>query len=206
MKIDVCDAQGKVIRQTDLPEAIFGAEVKEPLLQEVVRYQLAKRRQGTAHTKNRSAVRGGGVKPWRQKGTGRARAGSRRSPLWRGGGTVFGPMPRSYAYTMPKKKRRLALCAALSLKVRDNAFRVIDRFDIAQPKTRAVVHMVRCFTDQRKVLLLVPEPHASLHLSARNIPDVKVLPVAGLNVYDLLHYTTIICAEEAIARIVGRLA
>ena len=99
MKIDVYDAQGQVIRQADLPEAVFGAEVKEPLLHEVVRYQLAKRRQGTAHTKNRSAVRGGGKKPWRQKGTGRARAGSRRSPLWRGGGTVFGPMPRSYAFS-----------------------------------------------------------------------------------------------------------
>ncbi len=205
MMIDVCDAQGQVIRQTDLPEAVFGAEVKEHLLHEVVRYQLAKRRQGTAHTKTRSAVRGGGTKPWRQKGTGRARAGSRRSPLWRGGGTVFGPMPRSYAYTMPKKKRRVALCSVLSLKVRENAFRIIERFDIQQPKTREVVQMVKYFTDQRKVLLLVSEPHESLHLSARNIPDVKVLPVAGLNVYDLLHYTTVICAEEAIERIVGRL-
>jgi len=172
MKIDVYDAQGQVIRQTDLPDAVFGAEVKEHLLHEVVRYQLAKRRQGTAHTKSRSAVRGGGSKPWRQKGTGRARAGSRRSPLWRGGGTVFGPMPR---------------------------------FDIQQPKTREVVQMVKYFTDQRKVLLLVSEPHESLHLSARNIPDVKVLPLAGLNVYDLLHYTTVICAEEAIEKIVGRL-
>jgi large subunit ribosomal protein L4 len=206
MKIDVCDVQGQVIRQTDLPETVFAAEVKEPLLQEVVRYQLAKRRQGTAHTKNRSAVRGGGTKPWRQKGTGRARAGSRRSPLWRGGGTVFGPMPRSYAYSMPKKKRRIALCSALSLKVRENSFRVIERFDILQPKTRVVVQMVKCFTEHHKVLLLVAEPNESLHLSARNIPDVKVLPVAGLNVYDLLHYTTVICAEEAIEKIVGRLA
>jgi large subunit ribosomal protein L4 len=205
MMIDVYDAQGQVIRQTELPEAIFGAEVKEHLLHEVVRYQLAKRRQGTAHTKNRSAVRGGGTKPWRQKGTGRARAGSRRSPLWRGGGTVFGPMPRSYAYTMPKKKRRIALCSVLSLKVREDAFRVIERFDIQQPKTREVVHMIKYFTDKRKVLLLVPDPHEMLHLSARNIPDVKVLPVVGLNVYDLLHYTTVICAEEAIEKIIGRL-
>jgi large subunit ribosomal protein L4 len=205
MMIDVYDAQGQVIRQTELPEAIFGAEVKEHLLHEVVRYQLAKRRQGTAHTKNRSAVRGGGTKPWRQKGTGRARAGSRRSPLWRGGGTVFGPMPRSYAYTMPKKKRRIALCSVLSLKVREDAFRVIERFDIQQPKTREVVHMIKYFTDKRKVLLLVPDPHEMLHLSARNIPDVKVLPVIGLNVYDLLHYTTVICAEEAIEKIIGRL-
>ena len=205
MQIDVYDSQGQVIRQTDLPDAVFGTEVKEHLLHEVVRYQLAKRRQGTAHTKNRSAVRGGGSKPWRQKGTGRARAGSRRSPLWRGGGTVFGPMPRSYAYTMPKKKRRIALCSVLSLKVREDAFRVIERFDIQQPKTREVVQMVKHFTDQRKVLLLVSEPHESLHLSTRNIPDVKVLPVAGLNVYDLLHYTTVICAEEAIEKIVGRL-
>jgi large subunit ribosomal protein L4 len=205
MNVDVYDAQGQVIRQATLPDAIFGVEVKEHLLYEVVRYQLARRRQGTAHTKNRSDVRGGGRKPWRQKGTGRARAGSRRSPLWRGGGTVFGPLPRSYAYTMPKKQRRAALCSALSLKVRENAFRVIERFDIAQPKTRQVVQLVQYFTDQPKVLLLVGEPHQFLHLSARNIPHVKVLPIAGLNVYDLLHHTTVICAEEAIEKIAGRL-
>jgi large subunit ribosomal protein L4 len=205
MNVDVYDAQGQVIRQATLPDAIFGVEVKEHLLYEVVRYQLARRRQGTAHTKNRSDVRGGGRKPWRQKGTGRARAGSRRSPLWRGGGTVFGPLPRSYAYTMPKKQRRAALCSALSLKVRENAFRIIERFDIAQPKTRQVVQLVQYFTDQPKVLLLVGEPHQFLHLSARNIPNVKVLPIAGLNVYDLLHHTTVICAEEAIEKIAGRL-
>src|SRR5919197_3488451 len=155
MKLDVYDAQGQVIRQTDLPDAVFGAEVKEHLLHEVVRYQLAKRRQGTAHTKTRSAVRGGGTKPWRQKGTGRARAGSRRSPLWRGGGTIFGPMPRSYAYAMPKKKRRIALCSVLSLKVSEDAFRVIEPLDMQNPKTREVVQMIKYFTDQRKVLLLV---------------------------------------------------
>jgi large subunit ribosomal protein L4 len=106
---------------------------------------------------------------------------------------------------MPKKKRQIALCSVLSLKVREDAFRIIERFDIQQPKTREVVQMLKHFTEQRKVLLLVSEPHASLYLSARNIPDVKVLPVAGLNVYDLLHYTTVICAEDAIERIIGRL-
>ena len=206
MNIDVYDAQGQVLRQVELPDGVFGVEVRDHLLYEVVRYQLARRRQGTAHTKNRSAVRGGGRKPWRQKGTGRARAGSRRSPLWRGGGTVFGPMPRSYTYSMPKKKRRAALCVALSLKLRENAFRVIDRFDVTQPKTRQIVKMIRIFTDKPKVLLLVGEPNETLHLSARNIQQVKVLPVAGLNVYDLLHYTTVICAEEALDKISGRLA
>ncbi len=205
MNIDVYDSQGQVVRQAELPDGVFGVEVRDHLLYEVVHYQLARRRQGTAHTKNRSAVRGGGRKPWRQKGTGRARAGSRRSPLWRGGGTVFGPMPRSYAYSMPKKKRRAALCAALSLKLRENAFRVIDRFDVAHPKTRQIVQMIKTFTDESKVLLLVGEPSETLHLSARNIQQVKVLPVAGLNVYDLLHYTTVICAEEALDRIAGRL-
>jgi large subunit ribosomal protein L4 len=205
MQVDVYNAQGEVIRQVELPEAIFGVEVREHLLHEVVRYQLARRRQGTAHTKNRAAVRGGGQKPWRQKGTGRARAGSRRSPLWRGGGTVFGPMPRTYAYSMPKKKRRIALCSALSLKIRDQAFRVIDDFGITQPKTRQVVQLVKRFTEQPKVLLVVGEPYEPLHLSTRNIPTVKVLPVIGLNVYDLLHYTIVICAEEAIAKIAGRL-
>lgn len=206
MLADVYNAQGDVLRQVELPEAVFGVEVKEYLLHEVVRYQLARRRQGTAHTKSRAAVRGGGQKPWRQKGTGRARAGSRRSPLWRGGGTVFGPMPRSYAYSMPKKKRRAALCCALSLKVRDQAFRVIDQFEIAQPKTKQVVQLIQRFTMEPKTLLVVGEPHEFLLLSARNIPSVKVLPVIGLNVYDVLHYTTVICAEDAIGKIVGRLA
>jgi large subunit ribosomal protein L4 len=206
MNIDVYDSQGQVLRQAELPDGVFGVEVRDHLLYEVVRYQLARRRQGTAHAKNRSAVRGGGRKPWRQKGTGRARAGSLRSPLWRGGGAIFGPMPRSYAFSMPKKKRRAALCGALSLKLRENAFRVIERFDVVQPKTRQIVQMIRIFTDEPKVLLLVGEPNETLHLSARNIQQVKVLPVAGLNVYDLLHYTTVICAEEALDEIAGRLA
>ena len=205
MNIDVCDSQGQVLRQAELPENVFGVDVRDHLLHEAVQYQLARRRQGTAHTKNRSAVRGGGRKPWRQKGTGRARAGSRRSPLWRGGGAVFGPMPRSYAYSMPKKKRRAALCGALSMKVQDKAFRVIERFDISEPRTREVVRLIRNFTDEPKVLLLVGEMDQVLHLSARNVQQVKVLPVVGLNVYDLLHYSTVICAEEALGKIAGRL-
>lgn len=205
MNVDVYDAQGQAIRQIDLPEAVFGVEVKEHLLHEVVCYQLARRRQGTAHTKNRAAVRGGGRKPWRQKGTGRARAGTRSSPLWRGGGIVFGPMPRSYAYSMPKKKRRAALCSALSLKVHEEAFRVIDHFDMTQPKTRQVVQLIKHFTEQPKVLLLVGEQEEPLSLSARNIPDVKVLPVIGLNVYDVLYHTTVICAADAIEKLAGRL-
>lgn len=205
MNIDVYNAQGQILRQLELPDAVFAVEVKQALLHEVVKYQLAKRRQGTAHTKNRSAVRGGGVKPWRQKGTGRARAGSRRSPVWRGGGVAFGPMPRAYAYNMPKAKRRLALCSALSLKMRENDFRVIHDFEIQQPRTRQLLQVIQRFSAQRKILLLTAEVEHVLHLSARNIPDVKVLPVVGLNVYDILHYTTIICAENAVEKIVGRL-
>ena len=205
MNVDVVDAQGEVVRQVDLPEDVFGVEVKEYLLHEVVRYQLVQRRQGTAHTKTRSLVRGGGRKPWRQKGTGRARAGSRSSPVWRGGGIVFGPMPRSYAFSMPKKKRRAALCSALSLKVRDDVFRVIDQFGVTEPKTKQVVDLIKRLTPERKVLLVVGEPDEALMLSARNIPRVKVLPVVGLNVYDMLDHTTVICAEEAIEKIVGRL-
>lgn len=205
MNVDVYDTQGQVVRQLELPETIFGAEVKDHVMHEVVRYQLARRRQGTAHTKTRSLVRGGGRKPWRQKGTGRARAGSRSSPIWRGGGTVFGPMPRSYAFRMPKQKRRVALCSALSAKVRDDAFRVIDDFDITQPKTREMVTLIKRFTEESKVLLVVGEANEALTLSARNIPKVKVLPVIGLNVYDMLDHTTVICAEEAIEKIVRRL-
>lgn len=205
MQVDVYNTQGEVVRQTELPDAVFGVDVKESLLHEVVRYQLARRRQGTAHAKSRAAVRGGGRKPWRQKGTGRARAGSIRSPLWRGGGVVFGPMPRSYAFRIPKKGRRVALCSALSLKVRDEVFRVVDQLDLPQAKTRQVVELLRRFAAPPKVLLLVGEPHEFLSLSARNIPQVKVLPVAGLNVYDLLHFTMVICAEDAIEKITGRL-
>lgn len=205
MQVDVYNTQGDVIRQTELPDAVFGVEVRENLLHEVVRYQLARRRQGTAHSKNRSAVRGGGRKPWRQKGTGRARAGSIRSPLWRGGGVVFGPMPRSYAFRMPKKERRAALCAALSLKVQEAAFRIVDQLDLPRPKTRQVVELLQRFTAPSKVLMLVGEPREFLTLSARNIPNVKVLPVAGLNVYDLLHYTLVICDEDAVEKIAGRL-
>ena len=205
MNIDVCDSQGQIVRQAELPESVFGVEVRDHLLYEAVQYQLARRRQGTAHTKSRSAVRGGGRKPWRQKGTGRARAGSRSSPLWRGGGAVFGPMPRSYAYSMPKKKRRAALCGALSMKLQDNAFRVVEQFDVVEPKTREVAQLIKNFTEEPKVLLLVGESNQALHLSARNIQQVKVLPVVGLNVYDLLHYTTVICAEEALGKIAGRL-
>jgi large subunit ribosomal protein L4 len=205
MQVAVYNTQGEVVRQAELPEAVFGVDVKESLLHEVVRYQLARRRQGTAHTKNRAAVRGGGRKPWRQKGTGRARAGTIRSPLWRGGGAVFGPMPRSYAFDMPKKERRAALCSALSLKVRDEVFRVVDQLELPQPKTRQVVELLQRFEAPPKVLMLVAEPQAFLALSARNIPQVKVLPVAGLNVYDLLHFTMVMCAEDAIEKISGRL-
>lgn len=205
MQVDVYNTQGEVVRQAELPDAVFGVDVKESLLHEVVRYQLARRRQGTAHAKNRSAVRGGGRKPWRQKGTGRARAGSIRSPLWRGGGAVFGPMPRSYAFSMPKKERRAALCSALSLKVRDEVFRVVDQLELPQPKTRQVVELLQRFEAPPKVLMLVGEPQEFLSLSARNVPQVKVLPVAGLNVYDLLNYTMVICAEDAIEKISGRL-
>ena len=205
MQVDVYNTQGDVIRQTELPDAVFGVEVKENLLHEVVRYQLARRRQGTAHAKNRSAVRGGGRKPWRQKGTGRARAGSIRSPLWRGGGAVFGPMPRSYAFRMPKKERRAALCSALSLKVQEAAFRVVDQLDLPRPKTRQVAELLQRFAAPPKVLMLVGEPREFLTLSARNIPNVKVLLIAGLNVYDLLHYTMVICDEDALEKIAGRL-
>lgn len=205
MNIDVRDSQGQIVHQAELPESVFGVEVRDHLLYEAVQYQLARRRQGSAHTKNRSAVRGGGRKPWRQKGTGRARAGTRSSPLWRGGGAVFGPMPRSYAFSMPKKKRRAALCGALSMKLQDDAFRVIERFEVVEPKTREVVRLIKNFTDESKVLLVVGESDQALHLSARNIQQVKVLPVVGLNVYDLMYYHTVICAEEALEKIAGRL-
>src|SRR5690606_24815575 len=139
----------------------------------------------TASTKTRGEVSGGGRKPWRQKGTGRARQGSTRSPLWRGGGIALGPKPRDYAYKIPKKMRRAALCSALSMKVQEGSFKVIDRLEVAAPKTKLMVGLLRSLGLERRTLILLAEQNANVQLAARNLPDVKVLPIEGLNTYDL---------------------
>ncbi len=203
--VDVFNLNREVTGQLELSEAIFGVPVKTHVLHEVVVYQLAKRRAGTAKTKGRSEVRGGGKKPWKQKGTGRARAGTSRSPIWRGGGTIHGPQPRDYEMHVPKKVRRLALKMALSQKVLDDEFKVLDQFKLDRIKTKDFVELMQRF-ELGKTLIVLPEPDEIIEKSARNIPNVKILRSEGLNVYDLLDYHVVILSRECVGRIEEALA
>ena len=203
--VDVFNLDSEVTGQLELSDAIFGVPVKSHVLHEVVSYQLAKRRAGTAKTKGRSEVRGGGKKPWRQKGTGRARAGTSRSPIWRGGGTIHGPQPRDYEMRIPKKVRRLALKMALSQKVLDDGFKVIDQLKLDRIRTKDFVELLDRF-ELGKTLVVLPEPDEIIEKSARNIPSVKILRSEGLNVYDLLNYHSVILSRECVGRIEEALA
>ncbi len=200
-QLNVLDMNNKVVGKVSLKEDIFNSEVKEHLLHKSVIAHLANLRRGTHSTKIKSEVRGGGAKPWRQKGTGRARAGSIRSPLWRGGGITFGPKPRDYDHDVPKKMRRSALISALSLKVKNGDIFVVDKIDIDKPKTKDVVSILKNFKIDRSVLFLIDEKNKNLELSARNIPDARVQRVDSINVYDLLYYDKIICTKGAIDKI-----
>lgn len=200
-QLNVLDMNNKVVGKVSLKEDIFNSEIKEHLLHKSVIAHLANLRRGTHSTKIKSEVRGGGAKPWRQKGTGRARAGSIRSPLWRGGGITFGPKPRDYDHDVPKKMRRSALISALSLKVKNGDIFVVDKIDIDKPKTKDVVSILKNFKIDRSVLFLIDEKNMNLELSARNIPDARVQRVDSINVYDLLYYDKIICTKGAIDKI-----
>jgi large subunit ribosomal protein L4 len=191
--------------QPQLNEAIFGAKTRPHLLHQTVVMQLANRRAGSAATKTKGFVSGGGKKPWRQKGTGRARAGSIRSPIWVGGGTVFGPQPRDYSYRLPRKARREALLSALSLKNREGKIIVVDKLEIEAPKTKLMVNALA----ELKVdsaLIVIPQADAKIERSARNLSKVKVLRVEGLNVYDLLRYEHLILTDGALKLLEERLA
>jgi len=205
MQVDVRSLSNEVVGTAELDDRIFGAEVKEPLLHEVVVMQLAERRSGSASTKGRAEVRGSGAKPWRQKGTGRARVGTRKSPLWRGGGVVFGPKPRPFGYRVPKKVRRGALCCALSFKLREGQLLVVDKLEVPEPKTREVARLLRELELSGKVLFLVEEVGEALGRAARNVQQVKLLPVKGLNVYDLLAYDMVVSTPQALQRVEERL-
>jgi len=191
--------------QPTLNQAIFGAKTRAHLLHQAVLMQLANRRAGTAATKSKGFVRGGGKKPWRQKGTGRARAGSIRSPIWVGGGTTFGPQPRDYSYRMPRTARREALLSALSLKNRDGKIVVVDRFDLDQAKTKLMVQALAELKVE-SALIIIAQSDAKIERSARNLPKVKVLRVEGLNVYDLLRYEHLILTDVALKLLEERLA
>ncbi len=195
----------KKVSEMELDERIFNVEVKDHLLHDVVRLQLARRRAGTASTKNRSAVRGGGRKPYRQKGTGRARAGSTRSPLWRGGGVIFGPAPRDFSYNVPKKARKQALRVALSARASEGKLLVLNQFELKEIKTKPFVEVLNRL-GMEKALIVIGKENFNLERSARNVPGVKVLRVEGLNVYDILNHENLILVKDAVEKIQERLA
>ena len=203
--IDVLSAQREKIGEIALPSIIADQPQREHLLFEMVKMQLANRRAGTAATKTRAQVSGGGRKPWRQKGTGRARAGSNRSPVWVGGATVFGPQPRSYAYRLPRSARKTALRAALAQKLRQDELVVIDTIQFAEPKTKQMVALLSQLEMGDSVLLILAEADTNVQKSARNLPGVKVLLSQGLNVYDLLRYRKVLVTQAAMQQINERL-
>ena len=201
---DVFDIERKKVSQVDLNDAVFGAEVNEAIIYDVVKMQLASRRSGTASTKTRSDVSGGGKKPWRQKGTGRARAGTTRSPIWRGGGIVFGPHPRDYAYSIPKKVRKKAVISALSMKFRDNKMLILKDFPMEKISTRVFKNVVDLFS-LKKALFVLDENNEVLLKSSRNIKNVKMIRSEGINVYDILNHDHLILLEPSVKKIEGAL-
>jgi large subunit ribosomal protein L4 len=203
-KLDVFNMKKEKVSSVELDDAVFGAAVNNDLFYEAVNMQQTSRRAGNAATKTRGMVRGGGKKPYRQKGTGQARAGSSRSPVWVGGAVTFGPHPRDYSYRMPKKARKAALRSALSMKVRDNQLVIIDKMEMAGPKTKDIAKTLSAF-DISKALILDQKENVNLFKSARNIRNVKFLPDEGLNVYDLLRYDHLVVTVAAIRKIEGAL-
>lgn len=210
MKIEVVDLNNKATGEIDLEETIFGVEVREHLFWEVVNWQRARRRAGTHKVKTRSEVRGGGRKPWRQKGTGRARAGTTRSPVWVGGGTVFGPTPRDYSYSMPKKKRRAALCSALSMKVEKGQLKVVEDWQLPEIKTKLAIKALQALETPKALVVDVTrrndeaaavEHNDNLRLSVRNLKNAKYLAAEGLNVEDILRYDYIIMSRSAVEQV-----
>jgi large subunit ribosomal protein L4 len=203
--VDVLNSKGEKVSERELPEAVFNIPVKASVLHEVVTMQLACRRSGTASVKHRSDVKGSTRKLFRQKGTGRARRGDIKSPLLKGGGSVFGPDPRSYAYKVPKKIKKLALRMALSSKLQENQLTVLDRFELSQIKTKEFLNVLKAL-NRENALIVTAEKDETLERSCRNLPGAKVLRTEGLNVYDILKYTDIILLASAIDGIEGRLA
>ena len=192
---------GKEVGKIELNDAVFAVEVNEAVMHQAVVRQLSNERLGTHATKTRGMVRGGGRKPWKQKGTGRARSGSTRSPLWIGGGTVFGPSPRSYYKAMPRKARRLAVKSALSEKVNNNDLIVMEELTLAAPKTKEVLNILNNFQVGDAKVLFITEGDVNVEKSARNIQGVKALAYTGLNIFDILHHDKLFITKGAVAQI-----
>lgn len=200
-KIDVYNIEGKKVNDVELKEDIFGIIPNEELVHSVIVNYLANQRQGTQSTKTKAEVRGGGKKPWRQKGTGRARQGSIRAPHWVGGGIALGPKPRSYSYKLNKKERRLAIKSCLSSKVIENELTVVDKFEFNAIKTKEVAKMLNSLKLEGKTLILLPEKNEIIQKSARNIKGVKTLSVNTINAYDLVNYKNLVVTLDTVKRL-----
>ncbi|MDQ0232986.1 50S ribosomal protein L4 [Metabacillus malikii] len=200
-KVALLNQSGSNVGEIELNDSVFGIEPNQHVLFEAVIMQRASQRQGTHKVKNRSEVAGGGRKPWRQKGTGRARQGSIRSPQWRGGGTVFGPTPRSYSYKLPKKVRRLAIKSALSSKVIDNSIVVLEDLTFNAPKTKEMTSVLKGLSVDRKALIVTADINENVALSARNIPGVTVVTANGVNVLDVLNHDKLIITKAAVQKV-----
>ena len=201
MQLEVVNAQNEKVGQIELRDEVFGGPVKVDLIHEAVVHQNARERRGTHATKNRAAVSGSGKKPWRQKGTGRARVGEIRNPLWRKGGTVFGPQPRSYDYALPKKVQRGALRAALGAKLKDGVVTVVDALAFSEPKTKIAAETLRRLGATSKTLLIDVQPDEALQRSTRNIAGVRLVPSGRLTARDVMDTTRIIATRAAVERL-----
>ncbi|OGL07129.1 MAG: 50S ribosomal protein L4 [Candidatus Rokubacteria bacterium RIFCSPLOWO2_02_FULL_71_18] len=200
-RLSVIDLQGKEVRDLDLPDEVFGSPLKDHLIYEAVLAYRAAGRRGTHATKNRSDVRGGGKKPWRQKKTGRSRHGSIRSPIWKGGGTVFGPQPHTYDFAFPRRKRHGALRSALSAKLRDGKLLVVDSLTLSEPRTKELAKVMQGLGVKGSALLVDEPGNRHLELSARNLPRVKATLSTALNIVDVLEYDTVVLTEAAAGRV-----
>jgi len=200
-KVALYNQSGSKVGEIELNESVFGIEPNKNVLFEAIVMQRASLRQGTHKVKNRSEVSGGGRKPWRQKGTGRARQGSIRSPQWRGGGTVFGPVPRSYSYKLPKKVRRLAIKSALSTKVLEDNILVLENLSFDAPKTKEFVNVLKNLSVDSKALVVTAELNENVALSARNIPGVTVVEANGINVLDVVGHDKLIITKDAVQKV-----
>jgi len=200
--LNVYDIEKNKVSEIELSDSIFGVEIHEALIYEVVKMQMAARRLGTSSTKGRSDVRGGGRKPWRQKGTGRARVGTIRSPIWRGGGVTFGPKPRDYSFRVPKKMRKAALISALSMKAKEDRILILRDFPMEEIKTKKFKEVMDRF-GLKSVLFVLDKSNPVLEKSSRNLKEIKIMRTEGVNVYDLLKYDSLVLLEPAVKMLEG---
>ncbi|MEW8955399.1 50S ribosomal protein L4 [Clostridium sp.] len=199
-KVGLFNIEAKQVGEIELSEVVFGAEVKPHVMHQVVVALLANKRQGTQSAKTRAEVSGGGIKPWRQKGTGRARQGSIRSPQWIHGGIVFAPKPRDYRVSTPKSMRKVAMKSALTSRVQDNQLLVLESLELSAPKTKEMVKILNAF-EAKKTLIVTAESNENIYKSARNIEGVSVIPVNNINVYDLLKFEKVLITKDAVSKI-----